>query len=104
MDSHESNSAGGIIAVNPSITPLRWKLDTEPEMPSHGQIAKNASGAFARNLKSLLKGNSLNADPDEFENLWNRPEEAKRKLRLMKACFDASVFTMDPAPPRLGPF
>jgi len=46
----------------------------------------------------------LNADPDEFENLWNRPEEAKRKLRLMKACFDASVFTMDPAPPRLGPF
>ena len=46
----------------------------------------------------------LNADPDEFENLWNRPEEAKRKLRLMKACFDGSIFTMDPAPPRLGPF
>ena len=67
MDRHESNSAGGIIAGNPAITPLRWKLDTKPEMPSHGQIAKNASGAFARNLKSLLKGNSLNADPDEIE-------------------------------------
>ena len=46
----------------------------------------------------------LKNDPDEFENLWNAPEHGERKLRLMKACFDASVFTMDPSPPRLGPF
>ncbi|MBT4227067.1 MAG: sulfatase, partial [Verrucomicrobia bacterium] len=46
----------------------------------------------------------LNNDPDEFENLWNTPEHASRKLRLMKTCFDASVFTMDPFPPRLGQF
>ena len=46
----------------------------------------------------------LKADPDEFENLWDDPRHTERKLRLMKACFDASVFTMDPAPPRLGPF
>ena len=46
----------------------------------------------------------LKADPDEFENLWSHPKQAERKLRLMKACFDASVFTMDPAPPRLGQF
>ena len=31
-------------------------------------------------------------------------EHAELKLRLMKACFDASVFTMDPSPPRLGSF
>ena len=46
----------------------------------------------------------LKADPDEFENLWDDPRHTERKLRLMKGCFDASVFTMDPAPPRLGPF
>ena len=46
----------------------------------------------------------LKNDPDEFENLWHSPEHTKGKLRLMKACFDASVFTMDPCPIRLGPF
>ena len=46
----------------------------------------------------------LKNDPDEFENLWNTAEHAEHKMRLMKACFDASVFTMDPSPPRLGPF
>ena len=46
----------------------------------------------------------LTADPDEFRNLWSEPGEQDRKLRLMKACFDASVLAMDPEPPRLGPF
>ena len=46
----------------------------------------------------------LKNDPDEFENLWSVREHAELKLRLMKTCFDASVFTMDPSPPRLGPF
>ncbi len=46
----------------------------------------------------------LAADPDEFHNLWDVTEEKDRKLRLMKACFDASVLTMDPDPPRRGPF
>ena len=46
----------------------------------------------------------LKNDPDEFENLWNRPDHTEHKLRLMKACFDASIFTMDPSPPRLGAF
>ena len=43
-------------------------------------------------------------DPDEFENLWSDPDSAELKTRLMKQCFDASVFTMDPVPPRLGDF
>ena len=46
----------------------------------------------------------LKNDPDEFENLWNDRSHTEIKMRLLKACFDASVFTMDPAPPRLGPF
>ena len=46
----------------------------------------------------------LAVDPDEFHNLWDEPEEQARKLRLMKACFDASVLAMDPHPPRRGPF
>ena len=46
----------------------------------------------------------LEKDPDEFDNLWNKPEHRDRKLQLLHECFDTSVFTMDPLPPRLGPF
>ncbi|MBI1374349.1 MAG: sulfatase-like hydrolase/transferase [Phycisphaera sp.] len=46
----------------------------------------------------------LRADPDEFDNLWDDAAHAETKVRLMKACFDASVFTMDPTPVREGEF
>ncbi|NOY00117.1 MAG: sulfatase-like hydrolase/transferase [Verrucomicrobia bacterium] len=46
----------------------------------------------------------LKNDPDEFHNLWSDPSHTERKLRLLKRCFDASVFSMDPGPTRLGPF
>ncbi|MHC4997282.1 MAG: sulfatase family protein, partial [Planctomycetota bacterium] len=46
----------------------------------------------------------LQSDPDEFDNLWNDPASQSLKLDLMKRCFDASVLTMDPTPPRLGEF
>ncbi len=46
----------------------------------------------------------LEKDPDEFNNLWHQPDASERKMRLLKACFDSSVFTMDPMPPRLGAF
>jgi len=46
----------------------------------------------------------LKNDPDEFHNLWSDPSQTERKIRLLKRCFDASVFTMDPGPPRLGWF
>jgi arylsulfatase A-like enzyme len=46
----------------------------------------------------------LDEDPDEFNNLWHVPARTPMKMRLMKRAFDASVFTMDPTPPRLGPF
>jgi arylsulfatase len=46
----------------------------------------------------------LVADADEFHNLWNDPTKSAIKTRLLKQSFDASVFTMDPAPPRLGAF
>jgi hypothetical protein len=86
MDGNESNSAGGVIAVNPATTPLRWKLDAEPEMPSKGQMAKNAAGAFAKNLKSVMEGNPLNADLDEIDrrNSICAECEFNRKNRCMK--------------------
>ena len=46
----------------------------------------------------------LDEDPDEFDNLWDRPDRAAMKMRLLKQAFDASVLTMDPMPPRLGAF
>ncbi len=46
----------------------------------------------------------LRSDPNEFENLWNDPAHGELKSRMLKRCFDASVFTMDPAPQRLGDF
>ena len=64
MDSHEGNPAGGIIAVNPTTTPFVWVLNAKPAMPSKGQMAKNVAGSFTRNLKSVMGGNSINADPD----------------------------------------
>ena len=46
----------------------------------------------------------LRSDPDEFENLWDVEEHRDFRERMIQRCFDASVFTMDPLPPRLGPF
>ena len=46
----------------------------------------------------------LNVDPDEFMNLWDDPASQPLKLDLMKRLFDRSVFSMDPAPPRLGAY
>jgi len=74
---------------------------------------KHAYGSMLRTLEEKIvvyhgtdQGEiyDLKNDPDEFENLWNDSSQTRRKTRLMKACFDASVFTMDPSPPRLGLF
>ena len=46
----------------------------------------------------------LKNDPEEYFNLWDDPAAEKRKNAMIARCFDASVFTMDPHPPRLGPF
>ncbi|MFG0332197.1 MAG: sulfatase, partial [Maioricimonas sp. JB049] len=46
----------------------------------------------------------LEADPDEFENLWDDPDATAMKLRMLRQAFDASVFSMDPLPERRGPF
>jgi arylsulfatase len=46
----------------------------------------------------------LDSDPGEIENLWRSREHAEVREKLLKDAFDASVFTMDPMPPRRGPF
>jgi len=46
----------------------------------------------------------LEHDPCEHENLWDDPAHAALRAELMKQAFDASVFTMDPMPPRVGNF
>jgi len=42
----------------------------------------------------------LGRDPAEFENRWDDPDYADIRFDLMKSCFDARVFTMDPLPKR----
>ncbi len=46
----------------------------------------------------------LAADPDEFDNLYFSADHAPLREQLLKQAFDASVFTMDPMPPRRGAF
>ena len=46
----------------------------------------------------------LNNDPDEFFNLWDHSDFQQQKQEYILKCFDASVLSMDPDPPRLGPF
>ena len=45
----------------------------------------------------------LEADPWEFDNLWDAPGSQMLKLRLLQASFDASMRAMDLGPPRIGP-
>ena len=45
----------------------------------------------------------LKEDPQEFFNLWDQPDFRRKQEYILK-CFDASVLSMDPDPPRLGLF
>jgi hypothetical protein len=45
----------------------------------------------------------LTEDPDEFDNLWDKPDAQQVKLQLVKRSFDASVQAMDRGPRRIGP-
>ena len=42
----------------------------------------------------------LQADPHEYDNLWDDPKRRDLKLGMMKLCFDASILTQDPLPER----
>ena len=47
---------------------------------------------------------NLKEDPEEFFNLWDYSDYQGMKQEFILKCFDASVLSMDPDPPRLGPF
>ena len=64
MGDLRNTTSDGFISVDIDNTPLVWPARNEPEMPPKGQMIKNAAGSFTRNLKSLAKGNPINADPD----------------------------------------
>jgi hypothetical protein len=42
----------------------------------------------------------LEADPDEFDNLWASRAHHDLKMDMIKLCFDASVLIQDPLPER----
>jgi arylsulfatase A-like enzyme len=44
----------------------------------------------------------LEHDPDEFENLWDRPAAASLRADLTKRLFDAVMLATDPGQPRIG--
>jgi len=44
----------------------------------------------------------LENDPCEFNNLWNHPEHAEIKMKLLKLSFDATAKAVDTGPERVG--
>ena len=42
----------------------------------------------------------LQDDPDEFVNLWDEPESAQLRMRLLQESFDALAFAVDTGPPQ----
>lgn len=46
----------------------------------------------------------LRRDPDEFVNLWHDPAHADIRFAMVRACFDARAFAMDPMPGRESGF
>ncbi len=46
----------------------------------------------------------LEKDPGEHVNLYDDAGYGDVKAEMLRRCFDRSVLTMDPCPPRLGPF
>jgi hypothetical protein len=44
----------------------------------------------------------LEADPDEFVNLWDSPDHQALKADLLVRLADRCAFTADPAPPRVA--
>ena len=44
----------------------------------------------------------MQADPNEFQNLWDSPRHIDVKLRLLKASFDHSMRSIDRGPRRVG--
>ncbi|MBH52808.1 MAG: hypothetical protein CMI18_00475 [Opitutaceae bacterium] len=44
------------------------------------------------------------ADSHEFTNLWDHPDYAEVKERLLKTAVDAAVFAADLGPGRIGDF
>jgi arylsulfatase len=46
----------------------------------------------------------LEADPHEFDNLWEDPAHAETRFRLLKASFDASIFAVDLGPAQVYAF
>ena len=45
----------------------------------------------------------LEADPDEFDNLWCQPQSQALLRDLLRRSYDASILAMDPGPERIGP-
>ena len=44
----------------------------------------------------------LETDPGEHRNLWNSPEHAGIKIRLLQESFDVEAMSADPGSPRIG--
>ena len=77
-------------------------------MPWHGRAAQATMYFDGRHKLNVYHGTEpgelydLEADPNEFENLWDSPAHAGLRAELMRKAYDSLALTMDPVPERRG--
>ena len=84
---------------------MTWGRDVPAPAPSYATMYRDK-----RYKLNVFHGNEygelydMQNDPNEFVNLWEDPEYAELKCRLMKLSFDASIVITDPGSVRIGRF
>ena len=87
-----------------NVLDMNWNRGDAPP-PSYGTMHRTRQHKL-----SVYHGNDygelydLEADPDEYNNLWEDPDSQAIKIQLIKESFDASTVIHDPGSTRIGRF
>ena len=84
-------------------TPVRGRGDGIPVLlePARERLTNDKLVVYHDKGEGELY--DLEADPEEFDDLWLDPAAAAVKAELLQRSFDASMMAMDRGPRRVGP-